>query len=66
MKALTQEHLAAIKRILRYIAGSVQLGCRYGRGTGAPRLVGYSDIDLGGDVDSHKSTSGTLFILGAA
>ncbi|MBE3102865.1 MAG: hypothetical protein IMZ40_01355 [Bacilli bacterium] len=66
MEAPTQEHLAAVKRILRYIAGSVRLGCRYGRSTGAPRLVGYSDSDLGGDVDSRKSTSGTLFFLGSS
>ena len=66
MEAPTEEHLAAVKRILRYIAGSVRLGCRYGRGTGAARLVGYSDSDLGGDVDSRKSTSGTLFFLGSS
>ena len=28
--------------------------------------VGYSDSDLGGDVDSRKSTSGTLFLLGSS
>ena len=66
MESPTEEHLAAVKRILRYIAGSIRLGCRYGRSTGAPRLVGYSDSDLGGDVDSRKSTSGTLFFLGSS
>ena len=66
METPTEEHLAAVKRILRYIAGSPRLGCRYGRSTGATRLVGYSDSDLGGDVDSRKSTSGTLFFLGSS
>jgi hypothetical protein len=66
MEAPTEEHLASMNRILRYIAGSVRLGCRYGRGTGAPRLVGYGDIDWGGDVDSRKSTSGTMFFLGSS
>ncbi|CAM0876884.1 unnamed protein product [Alopecurus aequalis] len=64
MQAPTQEHLAAVKQILRYIGGSMGLGCRYERSSGEPRLVGYSDSDLGGDVDSRKSTSGTLFFLG--
>lgn len=63
MEAPTEEHLAAVKRILCYIARSMRLGCRYGRGTDAPRLVGYSDSDLAGDVNSLKSTSGTLFFL---
>jgi hypothetical protein len=66
MEAPTEEHLAAVKRILRYIVGSVRLRCRYGRGTGAPHLVGYSDNNLGGDIDSRKSTSGTLFVLGSS
>ena len=48
MESPTQEHIAAVKRILRYIIGFVRLGCRYGRSSGAPRLVGYSDSDLGG------------------
>ena len=64
MQDPTQEHLAAVKQILRYIGGSMGLGCRYERSSGEPRLVGYSDSDLGGDVDSRKSTSGTLFFLG--
>jgi hypothetical protein len=66
MEAPTKENLAAVKRILCYIAGSMRLGCRYGRGIGAPRLVGYSDSNLGRDVDSRKSTSGMLFFLGSS
>lgn len=38
----------------------------FGRSTRTPRLVGYSDSDLGGDVDSRKSTSGMLFFLGSS
>src|SRR5664279_4070383 len=66
MEAPAQEHLAAVKHILRYIAGSLRLGCRYGRSSGEPRLVGYSDSDLGGDVDSRKSMPGSLFFLGSS
>ena len=66
MEAPTEEHEAAVKRIIRYIAGTLHLGCRYGREEGATSLVGYSDSDLGGDVDSRKSTSGSLFFLGGS
>ena len=66
MEAPTREHLAAVRRLLRYIAGTTRLGCRYGRSAGTPRLVGYSDSDLAGDVDSRKSTSGTLYFLGSS
>jgi hypothetical protein len=60
----TEEHLQAVKKILRYIAGTLQYGLRYGRRTGTTRLVGYCDSDLAGDIDTRKSTTGTLFFLG--
>jgi hypothetical protein len=63
MEAPTEEHLTAVKRILHYIAGMTSLGCKVGRHSSAPRLVGYSDSDLGRDVDSRKSTPGMLFFL---
>ncbi|XP_040255304.1 secreted RxLR effector protein 161-like [Aegilops tauschii subsp. strangulata] len=65
MEAPTTAHLAAVKHLLRYIAGTRKYGCRYvKRGDG--KLIGYSDSDLAGDVDDHKSTSGNLFFLGGA
>ena len=64
MEEPTTEHLAAVKRILRYVAGTVEYGCRYTRLNGGARLIGYSDSDMAGDVDTRKSTSGVLFFLG--
>jgi hypothetical protein len=59
-----KEHLAAVKRVLRYIAGTRSHGLYYTRGDGAPaKLTGYSDADLAGDVDQRKSTSGIAFFL---
>jgi hypothetical protein len=52
-----------VKRVLRYIAGTVDYGCHYGKKKGADVLVGYSDSDLAGDVDTRKSTTGVLFFL---
>jgi hypothetical protein len=63
MERPTEEHMAAVKRILRYVAGTLCLGCHYRR-TGEARHFGYSDNDLAGDVDTRKSTSGGLFFYG--
>jgi hypothetical protein len=63
MENPTTEHLAAVKRVLRYVAGTLQFGCCYRRKKGA-QLVGYSDSDLAGDIDTRKSTTGVVFFLG--
>lgn len=64
MEKPTNEHLAAVKRILRYIAGTVDYGCHYMRSGAHSELLGYSDSDLAGDIDTGKSTTGVLFFLG--
>jgi hypothetical protein len=64
MEKPTVEHLMAIKRVLRYIAGTIDLGCHFGRKGNTSELVGYSDSDLAGDVDTRQSTTGLLFFLG--
>jgi hypothetical protein len=60
----TEEHLQAVKKILCYIAGTLQYGLCYGRRTGTTRLVGYCDSDLADDIDMRKSITGALFFLG--
>jgi hypothetical protein len=66
MEAPTAEHWAAVKHLLRYIAGTLHFGCRFERSTGESRLIGYSDADFAGDVDDRKSTSGMVFTLGGS
>uniref|UniRef100_A0ACD6AP94 Uncharacterized protein n=1 Tax=Avena sativa TaxID=4498 RepID=A0ACD6AP94_AVESA len=63
MEAPAGDHLAAVKHLLRYIAGTLNHGCVYRRSDG-DTLIGFSDSDHAGDVDSRKSTSGVLFFLG--
>jgi hypothetical protein len=59
MERPTTEHLAAVKHILRYIKGTLKLGCFYAK-DGYLQLTGFSDSDHVGDVDDRKSTSGTV------
>jgi hypothetical protein len=66
MEKPTIEHLMAVKSVLRYIARTVDLGCHYEKKKGAGGLVGHSDSDLAGDVDTHQSTTGVLFFLGSS
>ena len=64
MEAPGKEHWAAIKHILRYLKGTVGLGCNYERGADLkPFLMGYSDSDFAGDVEDRKSTTGTAYFL---
>ncbi len=59
-----EDHLVAVKHILRYIAGTLEYGVRYTRGeAGKLRLCGYSDSDMARDVDDCKSTTGDIYFL---
>jgi hypothetical protein len=70
MEKPRQEHLAAVKHILRYIAGTVDYGIIYPKRCNTDikltgySLTGYTDSDLGGDVDERRSTGGVMFFLG--
>jgi hypothetical protein len=54
MEKPTEEHLAAVKHIIRYVSGTIHLGCRYSRGDDY-RLVGFCDSDLASYIDNNKS-----------
>ena len=58
-----KSHLEAVKRIIWYVKGTVNLGIFYSKGSNG-RLIGYCDADWAGSVDDRKSTSGGCFFLG--
>jgi hypothetical protein len=60
MEKPTTEYLVAVKRVLRYITGTKDFGCQYGKKKSDSVLVGFSDSDLAEDVDSRKSTTGVF------
>ncbi|CAN6310868.1 unnamed protein product [Urochloa humidicola] len=60
-----EDHLVAVKRLLRYVAGTIGHGLAYARGGETPKLMGYSDSDMAGDLDGRRSTAGIIFFLGS-
>mmetsp|Transcript_57331 Transcript_57331/g.117328 ORF Transcript_57331/g.117328 Transcript_57331/m.117328 type:complete len:1978 (-) Transcript_57331:6636-12569(-) len=59
-------HLIAAKRILRYLAGTRELGLTYHRSDkpgDANRIIAYADADHAGDPDSRRSVTGYLLLL---
>ncbi|KAJ9567677.1 hypothetical protein OSB04_003643 [Centaurea solstitialis] len=56
-------HLKAVKRIFRYLKGTVNLGLWYPKGSGY-ELTGYTDADHGGCKLDRKSTIGHIQFLG--
>lgn len=63
MERPTVQHMNAVKRILRYLVGTLDHGLVYTENSGNHLLSGYSDSDLGGNVDDRKSTGGMVFYL---
>jgi hypothetical protein len=59
-----EDHLTAVKRVLRYMAGTCDCGLYYTRHDENKRsLVGYSNAKMAGDIDTRTSTSGVIFFL---
>ena len=58
-----ESHLIAVKRIIRYVASTLNLSLWYPYETSV-QLAGYSDADWAGNLDDRKSTSGGCFFIG--
>ena len=61
----TEAHLTAVKRIFRYLKGTIDLCIKYER-SADNRLVGFSDADWAGDLTDRHSTTGNLFMMSGA
>nr|GEV27580.1 retrovirus-related Pol polyprotein from transposon TNT 1-94 [Tanacetum cinerariifolium] len=59
----TKKHLHAVKRIFRYLRGTVNRGLWYLKDSSIS-LTGFSDADHAGCQDRHHCTSGSLQFLG--
>ena len=59
-----KEHWQAVKWILRYILGTVDVGLLFQRRVEVGKnVVGYVDSDFAGDLDKRRSTTGYVFTL---
>lgn len=62
-----EEHFRGIKRVLRYIRGTIDFGLEFkAQDEMQVRLHGYADADWAGDISTRKSTTGYLFQIGNA
>ncbi|GJZ57992.1 retrovirus-related pol polyprotein from transposon TNT 1-94 [Tanacetum coccineum] len=59
----TEKHLQAVKRIFRYLKGTINMGLWYSKDTGMS-LTAYADADHAGCQDTRRSTSGSAQFLG--
>ncbi|GJV62744.1 retrovirus-related pol polyprotein from transposon TNT 1-94, partial [Tanacetum coccineum] len=59
----TEKHLNAVKRIFRYLKGTINMGLWYSKDTDMS-LTAYSDADHAGCQDTRRSTSGSAQFLG--
>ncbi|CAN6469819.1 unnamed protein product [Victoria cruziana] len=67
MHAPTNIHMEAVKRILRYLKGTLNDGLVYSKDDqydGGHRLVTYTDADWAGDPDERRSVSGYCVFIG--
>lgn len=56
-------HVNAVKRIFKYLNETINFGITYSSTMWTPKLIGYSDADHAGDLDTRRSTSGYIFRL---
>ncbi|GJZ45342.1 hypothetical protein Tco_0592938 [Tanacetum coccineum] len=59
----TKKHLEALKRVFRYLKGTINWGLWYPKDTGVA-LTAYADADHAGCQDTRRSTSGSAQFLG--
>ncbi|GKA47159.1 ribonuclease H-like domain-containing protein [Tanacetum coccineum] len=61
----TEKHLKEVKRIFRYLKGTINIGLWYPKDSSF-KLTAFSDADHARCIDTHKSTSGGIQILAEA
>lgn len=67
LQAYDEHHWQAVKRIFRYLQGTLDYGLIYHRATNPPLLLeAYADSDWAGDIKDRKSTSGFIFLLNSS
>ncbi|KAI3684116.1 hypothetical protein L6452_33335 [Arctium lappa] len=63
MEKPTLKHMQAVKRILRYVRGTVDYGLIYVKEHKGDAIIGYSDSNHARDAEDRRSTGGMAFYL---
>lgn len=58
----TEEHYAAVKRIIRYLSGTTDYGLLYTKDE-PENMYGYADASWAEDIEDRKSTTGYCFMV---
>ena len=56
-----KQHWEGVKRVLRYIQGTINYGLMFQANGNEDTVVGYSDADWVGDINTRRSTSGSMY-----
>jgi hypothetical protein len=62
MSCPTTEHWQVAMGVLRYLSGSINYGLHFCGGI--TTITGYCDADYAGDLDTRRSTTGYVFLMG--
>ena len=54
-------HWSAVKRVMRYLRGTLDYGIRFHGSEKDLQVIGYVDADYSGDTDDRKSRTGIIF-----
>ncbi|KAH7665504.1 RNA-directed DNA polymerase protein [Dioscorea alata] len=65
MNSPSAQHFGTVKRILRYVSGTLNFGLLYTPSENFC-LIEHSDSDWGNSLDDRRSTTGWCFTLGSA
>ncbi|XP_042966148.1 uncharacterized mitochondrial protein AtMg00810-like [Carya illinoinensis] len=64
LHAPTEDHFLAVKRVLRYVKGTLHFGLTFHPSSSPGAFVAYSDADWAGCLDTRRLTSGYSIYLG--
>ncbi|XP_043483599.1 secreted RxLR effector protein 161-like [Leptopilina heterotoma] len=63
LDSFNKEHWQAVKRIFRYLIGTRNYGLVFGNSGSTLNLLGFTDADYAGCIQTRKSRSGFVFLL---
>ncbi|CAM8877731.1 unnamed protein product [Rhodiola kirilowii] len=64
LQAPRDEHFKAVKRILRYVKGTIHFGLSISPSSASATVLGYSDADWASCLETRRSTYGYAIFLG--